>query len=68
MTYSEDTTRITKLHDTIKELRAEIERVRALVRTAIPFMNDAGNDEDPDAKTVACAWLEEAHAVLEPKL
>jgi signal transduction histidine kinase len=35
------------------EKEAEIKRLRALLREAIPFINDAGNDEDPEAQTRA---------------
>jgi hypothetical protein len=41
----------------LTEARTEIEWLRDLVQTAMPFMNDAGNDEDPEAQATACAWL-----------
>jgi hypothetical protein len=51
----------------LQEAADEIRQLRLLVQIAVPFMNDAGNDEDPEAQTAACAWLEEARAALEQK-
>jgi len=32
VSYNEDTNRITRLHDTIKELRAEVERLQEVIK------------------------------------
>jgi hypothetical protein len=46
------------------KMEAERDQLRALVREAMPFVNDAGDDEDPEAKAVACEWLEKARPLL----
>jgi hypothetical protein len=38
----------------------EIDRLRALLRDALPFVNDAGDDEDPEARRYA---IETADAI-----
>lgn len=51
---------------TPKELEAEVERLRAALREAMPFVCDAGDDEDPEAKSRACELLERIEAALTP--
>src|SRR5262249_52549378 len=47
-----------ELEAELERLRAKLARLQALVTDAMPFMYDAGDDEDPDANAMARAWLD----------
>jgi hypothetical protein len=48
--------------------KAEIERLRALLREALPFIDDAGDDEDPEAKRYAIETADSIRRVLGEKI
>ena len=48
----------------IKRLRLHNELLASLVREAMPFMSNAGDDEDPEAQAVACEWLDHARSLM----
>jgi hypothetical protein len=45
----------------------KIERLRALLRDALPFVNDAGDDEDPEARRYATETADDIRRALEEK-
>lgn len=54
--------------EAIKEiecLRAEVERLRALLKEAGQYVNDAGGDEDPETQTLSHDLLGRISAALE---